>query len=81
VVQRRRAACQASIQHGKGRSGTEAYMKLTIGVMGSSGGDLSKEIRRKVYRLGEAIAERDAILITGGGSRYGKRPCVRNGRR
>ena len=56
-------------------------MKLTIGVMGSSGGDLSKEIRRKVYRLGEAIAERDAILITGGGSRYGKRPCVRNGRR
>jgi uncharacterized protein (TIGR00725 family) len=41
-------------------------MKLTIGVMGSSGGELSDEVRRKVYRLGEAIAERDAILITGG---------------
>src|SRR6266511_3519973 len=41
-------------------------MKLTIGVMGSSGGDLSEEIKKKVFRLGEAIAERDAILITGG---------------
>lgn len=41
-------------------------MKLTIGVMGSSGGELSEAVRRKVYRLGEAIAERDAILITGG---------------
>ncbi len=41
-------------------------MKLTIGVMGSSGGDLSEEVRRKAYRLGEAIAERDAVLITGG---------------
>lgn len=41
-------------------------MKLTIGVMGSSGGTLSEDARRKAYRLGEAIAERDAILITGG---------------
>src|SRR3990172_6814506 len=41
-------------------------MKLTIGVMGSSGGTLGEEVLRKVYRLGEAIAERDAILITGG---------------
>lgn len=41
-------------------------MKLAIGVMGSSGGEVSDDIRRKVYRLGEAIAERDAILITGG---------------
>lgn len=41
-------------------------MKLTIGVMGSSGGEVSNEVCRKVYRLGEAIAERDAILITGG---------------
>jgi uncharacterized protein (TIGR00725 family) len=41
-------------------------VKLTIGVMGSSGGDLAEEVRRKAYRLGEAIAERDAILITGG---------------
>lgn len=41
-------------------------MKLTISVMGSSGGNLSEEVLRKAYRLGEAIAERDAILITGG---------------
>lgn len=41
-------------------------MKLTIGVMGSSGGDLSEEIRRKAYQTGEAIAEHDAILTTGG---------------
>ncbi|HEY3304197.1 MAG TPA: hypothetical protein VGL70_11750 [Candidatus Binatia bacterium] len=41
-------------------------MKLTIGVMGSSGGEVSDAVRRKVYLLGEAIAERDAILITGG---------------
>lgn len=41
-------------------------MKLTIGVMGASGGELSEEVRQKAYRLGEAIAEQDAILITGG---------------
>ena len=41
-------------------------MKLTIGVMGSSGGDLSAEVREKAYRLGETIAEHNAILITGG---------------
>jgi uncharacterized protein (TIGR00725 family) len=41
-------------------------VKLTIGVMGSSGGALSPAARQKAYRLGETIAERDAILITGG---------------
>jgi hypothetical protein len=41
-------------------------LKLTIGVMGSSGGDLSAEVSEKAYRLGETIAEHDAILITGG---------------
>ena len=41
-------------------------MKLTIGVMGSSGGELIEDVKRKAYQLGEAIAERDAILITGG---------------
>jgi len=34
--------------------------------MGSSGGDLGKLTQRKAYQLGEAIAEHDAILITGG---------------
>ncbi|MBI2197660.1 MAG: LOG family protein [Candidatus Rokubacteria bacterium] len=41
-------------------------MKLTIGVMGASGGDLTEEIKQRAYRLGETIAERDATLITGG---------------
>jgi uncharacterized protein (TIGR00725 family) len=41
-------------------------MKLTIGVMGASGGALTEEIRQRAYRLGEAIAVRDVILITGG---------------
>ena len=41
-------------------------MKFTIGVMGASGGDLDDAVRAKAYRLGEAIAERDAVLITGG---------------
>src|SRR3989304_6334260 len=41
-------------------------MRLTIGVMGSSGGSLTEDVCRKAYRLGEAIAESDAILITGG---------------
>ena len=41
-------------------------MKLTVGVMGSSGGDLGEDVRTKAYRLGEAIAGRDAIIITGG---------------
>ena len=35
-------------------------------VMGSSGGELNEELRNKVFRLGEVIAERDAILITRG---------------
>lgn len=40
-------------------------MKLTIGVMGSSGGPLHDSSLRKARRLGETIAERDAVLITG----------------
>ena len=41
-------------------------MKLAIGVMGSSGGSLSTGAKDKAHRLGAAIAEQDAILITGG---------------
>jgi uncharacterized protein (TIGR00725 family) len=41
-------------------------MKLTIGVMGASGGDLSESSRQKAYQLGEAIAMHEAVLITGG---------------
>jgi len=41
-------------------------VKLTIGVMGSSGGNLADEIKLRVFRLGEVIAEQGAVLITGG---------------
>ena len=39
--------------------------RLTIGVMGTSGGSLSDEMRQRAYRLGRAIAEAHAVLITG----------------
>ena len=39
--------------------------RLSIGVMGASGGELTVEVRDRCYRLGQAIAEHDAVLITG----------------
>ena len=39
--------------------------RLSIGVMGASGGELNEEVRVRAYRLGQAIAEHDAVLITG----------------
>ena len=38
-------------------------MKLTIGVMGASGGDLSESVRQRAYELGKAIAAHDAVLF------------------
>lgn len=40
-------------------------MKLAIGVMGTSGGEVSDEVRERAYQLGRAIADQNAILITG----------------
>ncbi len=40
-------------------------MKLKIGVMGSSGDDQRSEVMEKAHCLGEAIARRDCVLITG----------------
>jgi len=40
-------------------------MKLKIGVMGSSGGNLTPDVRDKAYRLGETIARTGCVLITG----------------
>jgi uncharacterized protein (TIGR00725 family) len=42
-----------------------AARRLSIGVMGASGGELPDEVRERCYRLGRAIAEHDAVLITG----------------
>ena len=41
------------------------HRRLSIGVMGASGGDLDDEVRDRCYRLGAAIAAHDAVLITG----------------
>ncbi len=38
---------------------------LTIGVMGSAGGEISADVRAKVRRLGEEIGRRRYVLITG----------------
>jgi uncharacterized protein (TIGR00725 family) len=39
--------------------------KLTIGVMGSAGGDMSSTQTETARTLGRAIAERDCVIITG----------------
>jgi hypothetical protein len=49
-----------------GASDEVRAMRLTIGVMGSSGGDVSEAVLAKAYRLGETIAARNAVLVTGG---------------
>jgi hypothetical protein len=38
---------------------------MSVGIMGSAGGKLPTEVRRKVRRLGVAIAKRGYVLITG----------------
>ncbi|MEE9229128.1 MAG: hypothetical protein V3U86_00320 [Acidobacteriota bacterium] len=40
-------------------------LNVTIGVMGSAGGTLAKNALQKVYRLGQEIARRKCVLITG----------------
>ena len=39
--------------------------RVAVGVMGSAGGALTSETLQKVRRLGEAIARRGYVLITG----------------
>ncbi len=41
-------------------------MKVQIGVMGSAGGEMQEEIRKKAYLLGMEIARHGCALITGG---------------
>ena len=38
---------------------------MTVGVMGSAGGNLPPDIRKMVYTLGEAIAEKGCVPVTG----------------
>jgi uncharacterized protein (TIGR00725 family) len=41
------------------------YPRLTVGVMGSAGGPFDPEVLARVYRLGQEIARRGYVLITG----------------
>ena len=43
----------------------DIFPRMTVGVMGSAGGVLPVEIRHTVYALGEAIAEKGCVLVTG----------------
>jgi hypothetical protein len=43
----------------------DLFPRMTVGVMGSAGGKLTDEVRRKVRRLGAGIAKRRYVLITG----------------
>jgi len=38
---------------------------MTVGVMGSAGGTLPDEVRRRLRELGEVIARRNYVLVTG----------------
>jgi len=40
-------------------------LRISIGVMGSAGGDLTREILDKAYRMGKEIARRGCVLVTG----------------
>ncbi len=40
-------------------------LRITVGVMGSAGGDLSDETIAKAYRMGQVIARRGCTLVTG----------------
>ncbi len=42
-----------------------SILKITVGVMGSAGGHLDREALQKGYRMGQEIARRGCVLITG----------------
>jgi uncharacterized protein (TIGR00725 family) len=42
-----------------------SVLRISVGVMGSAGGNLSRAILQKGYRMGQEIARRGCVLITG----------------
>jgi len=40
-------------------------LNISVGVMGSAGGDLNREILQKAYHMGQEIARKGCVLITG----------------
>jgi uncharacterized protein (TIGR00725 family) len=43
----------------------QCFPRMTVGVMGSSGGHIPQEVSKKLFELGEEIGHRHYILITG----------------
>ena len=41
------------------------FPSMTVGMMGSAGGEVAEEIRQRVRCLGNCIARRGYVLITG----------------
>jgi uncharacterized protein (TIGR00725 family) len=57
-------AAQAKTQQ-QDREVPRSFPNMTVGVMGSAGGPLSPGARQKLQELGEVIAGRDYVLVTG----------------
>lgn len=49
----------------KAQLGDDLFPRMTVGVMGSSGGFIPPEVSGRVYELGREIARRGYVLITG----------------
>ena len=47
------------------RNGETVHLRISVGVMGSAGGDLGRETLEKARRMGQEIARRGCVLITG----------------
>src|SRR5437867_7865655 len=45
--------------------GVSSILRISVGVMGSAGGDLSRPTLEKAYRMGQEVARRGCVLITG----------------
>ena len=43
----------------------EDELKIQVGVMGSAGGRIPREVREKAFELGRQIARRNCVLLTG----------------
>jgi uncharacterized protein (TIGR00725 family) len=52
---------------GKKRQSRLLFPRMTVGLMGSAGGELAEGVRQKVRCLGNCIARRGYVLITGAG--------------
>ena len=48
-----------------GASDTGSILRISVGVMGSAGGDLNRQCLDKAHRMGKEIARRGCVLITG----------------